>query len=57
MYSQDIKVKGLLVFMTVITYFLLAYIKKPYKNETITNCDNLGSICAGLSILFSIFIY
>ena len=43
--------------MIVFTYFILAYVKKPYKNESITNCDNQASICAGLSILFSIFIF
>lgn len=55
-YSQDVKVKGILIFATIIVYFVLSIQQVPYKRQHITKTDALASKISAMTILTGVFI-
>ncbi|EWS75588.1 transmembrane protein, putative (macronuclear) [Tetrahymena thermophila SB210] len=56
-YSQQIVIKGILVFLAISLYGISSMIIKPYKEEDINQVDiNSTNVCA-ITVLFGIFIY
>ncbi|EWS71153.1 transmembrane protein, putative (macronuclear) [Tetrahymena thermophila SB210] len=56
-YSQDIKTKGILVFITVTFYSISLMIYKPYKSNQINQLDHYSTNVCAISVLLGLFIY
>lgn len=55
-YSQDIKVKGILIFAIIVMYALTAFASKPYKKIYFTDIDTKTSKILATTILTAVFI-
>jgi len=56
LYSQEVKVKGILVFLILTVYAILASMYSPYKQERITEMDFASISISSISIIFGVFI-
>ncbi|KAL4496554.1 hypothetical protein ABPG72_015915 [Tetrahymena utriculariae] len=56
-YSQMIIIKGILVFLSITIYGILAIMVKPYKEEEINQIDKNSTLVCSITVLLGIFIY
>ncbi|EAR84930.2 transmembrane protein, putative (macronuclear) [Tetrahymena thermophila SB210] len=56
-YSQQIYIKGLLVYIVIAAYGIISQNVKPFQEEEINKIDLLSTIICGLTILLGLFSY
>ncbi|EWS73141.1 transmembrane protein, putative (macronuclear) [Tetrahymena thermophila SB210] len=56
-YSQDIKTKGILVFITITFYSISLMVFNPYKSLQINKLDHYSTNVCAISVLLGIFLY
>lgn len=55
-YQEYIKIKGILVFMTIFTYLLIQRVAQPYQYMKFNTIDYLSSLICSLTIILAVFL-